>query len=199
LENNKDPLLRFSRPMFDLTNSYTIDILKNLIENKPAFQLLEDFFVQNGYKRVDFRENEISLDWVKNYDKKDEPLKSSWGERTHGGISIYYDYKKKNQIVFGLRVPKFKELLLHFNEMDDQLKELVILKTKKCDGCGYCTQTDKTGTRKPQYTTVTHNGEYNLCQPFPGFSYAWTHLDEKAACDMIKLLSFIDRTFQGEK
>ncbi|WP_055667508.1 hypothetical protein [Desnuesiella massiliensis] len=192
LKSNKDSLLLFSRCMFDSTYSYTSDIFKNLLENKSAFQVLEDFFEQNGYERVDIRGNEISLDWVKNYGKKDEPLKASCLEKTYGGISIYYDYKKKNQIVFGLRIPRFKDLLLHFNEMDSELKDFVILNTKKCNSCGYCTQTDKTGTRKPQFLTVIYNGEYNLCQLFPGYSFTWTYVDDKAALNIIKMLSFMD-------
>lgn len=193
--SQKNSLLYFSRCMFDTEYSYASDIFEALMENKSAFQMLCNFFVQNGYKLVDCRENEVSLDWVKKYGKKDEPLKASWAEREHGGISIYYDYKKKNQIVFGLRVPKFKELMLHFDEMDDQLKEFVIAKTKKCDGCGYCTQTDKTGTRKPQFASVVHNGEFNLCLLFPGFSYVWTYVNNDTASDIILFLTYADRLF----
>ncbi|HEX3046131.1 MAG TPA: hypothetical protein VHY08_15355 [Bacillota bacterium] len=194
-KNSQNQLLFFSRCIFDTGYFHTGDIFESLVNNQPAFRMLTDYFRQNGYERVDFRENEISLDWVKNYAKKAEPLKASWAERTHGGISIYYDYRKKNQIIFGLRVPHFKELLAQFAEMDDPLKELIITRTKKCDHCGYCTQTDKTGTRKPQIVTVTHQGEYHLCPFFPGFSYIWTSLDDKGASDIMKLLSFIDRVF----
>ena len=196
LKSGKDSLLLFSRCMFDSTYSYTSDIFKNLLENKSAFRLLEDFFEQNGYERVDIRESEISRDWIKNYGKKDKPLKASCLDNTYGGISIYYDYKKKNQIVFGLRIPRFKELLSHFNEMDSELKDFVILNTKKCNNCGYCTQTDKTGTREPQFLTVSHNGEYNLCQLFPGYGYTWTYIDDKVALNITKMLSFMDLILQ---
>jgi hypothetical protein len=194
-KNSQNRLLLFSHCIFDPNYFHTADIFQSLAGDKPVFQRLKDFFEQNRYQRVEFREGDIALDWVKNYSKKDEPLKAAWAERNHGGISIYYDFRKKNQIVFGLRVPRFKELLAHFTEMDDSLKELVITKTKKCDKCGYCTQTDKTGTRKPQIITVTHQGQYDLCPFFPGFSYIWTSLDDKTASDIMKLLTFIDRVF----
>lgn len=196
--NDKNPLLIFSRCMFDPNYSYASDIFRNLVADKSAYQMLENFFKQNDYKRIDIREDEISQDWVKSYSKKEEPLKASWAEKSHGGISITYNYRKRNQIVFGLRVPRFKELLAYFDEMDDQLKEFVIDKTKKCDGCGYCTQTDKTGTRKPQYMSVNHNGTYNLCQLFPGFTYVWTDINDKVASGMIKMLAFIDMKFGEE-
>jgi C4-type Zn-finger protein len=33
--------------------------------------------------------------------------------------------------------------------MNEELKELVFTRTGVCKNCGYCTQTDKTGKRKP--------------------------------------------------
>jgi hypothetical protein len=198
----KDPVMYFSHCMFDPEHSYPTDIYLNLINDKPALIKLRSYFEANGYSRVDCRENsrenEISLDWVKNYGKKDEPLKGSWAEREHGGLSIWFDFSKRNQVFFGLRVPRYKELLARFDNMDDRLKELVIGMTKKCDGCGYCTQTDKTGARRPQFVTVAHNGSYDLCPLFPGFTYVWTGLDADTASNIISFLQFIDKTF-GKK
>lgn len=194
-----DPVLFFSRCMFNLNHPYAADIFSVLTNNEEAFNILRDFFEKNGYKRVECRESLISLDWVRNYGKKDEPLKASWGEREHGGISIWFDYTKRNQIFYGLRIPKFKELMLHFDEMEDRLKEFVINKNKKCDGCGYCTQTDKTGARKRLYQPVSHNGNYNLCLLFPGFSYVWTSIDEHTAEIIILFLKYIDKVFQSSE
>ncbi len=195
--NEQTSALVFSHCMFDPSHPYSSDILKSLMRDPSAFQSLVDFFARNGYTRVDAREDQLSVDWVKSYAKKEEPLKASWAERTHGGISIYYDYKKKNQIMFGLRIPRFADVLAHFAEMDDPLQEFVLAQTKKCDDCGYCTQTDKTGTRKPLTVTVVRKGEHQLCPLFPGFSYAWTRVDEKTAANMIGLLSFIDALFES--
>lgn len=198
LENNKFPLLMFSHCMLDPTYPYSRDIFARLIENKSVLNSLEEFFEKSGYKYIDIRENEISMDWAKSYGKKDEPLKDSWAEREHGGLSVFYDYKKKNQITYGLRVPKFKELLSCFNDMDDNLKEFVIKTSKKCDNCGYCTQTDKTGTRKKQLANVTHNGNYNLCLLFPGFCYRWTSLDVNKVSDITMFLSFANKVLNEE-
>ncbi len=198
----KDPVMYFSHCMFDPEHSYPTNIYLNLINDKSPLLKLRSYFEANGYSRVDCRdnsrENEISLDWVKNYGKKDEPLKASWGEREHGGLSIWFDYSKRNQVFFGLRVPRYKELLARFDEMDDRLKELVVRKTKQCDSCGYCTQTDKTGARRPQFVTVANNGSYDLCPLYPGFTYVWTALNDDTASDIISFLQFIDKTF-GKK
>jgi hypothetical protein len=195
MDNKEKSLLLFSHCMFDPAYPHAGGIFRSLVNNKTAFQTLESFFLENGYRRIDNRENEISLDWVKGYTKKEDPLKASWAERTHGGLSVYFDFKKKHPIFFGLRVPMFKELLMHFDDMDDELKEFTIAKTKKCDGCGYCTQTDKTGLRQRQLVSVSHNGDFDLCTLFPGFSFVWTMVDEKTASGIIKFLTFTDQVF----
>lgn len=196
----KDPVMHFSHCMFDPEHSYPTDIYLNLLNDKSPLIKLRGYFEANGYTRVDCRENsrenEISLDWVRNYGKKDEPLKASWAEREHAGLSIWFDFSKRNQVFFGLRVPRYKELLARFDEMDDRLKEFVIRKTKKCDSCGYCTQTDKTGTRRPQFITVDHKGSFDLCQLYPGFTYIWTAVNDDTASDIISFLRFIDKTFR---
>ncbi len=197
-DKQANPVIFFSRGMFDPGYSYPSAIFASIAGEKQAFEALQSFFVQNGYKRVDCRENQVSLDWVRNYGKKEEPLKGSWAEREHGGLSVWFDYSRRNQVFFGLRVPRYKEVLGHFDGMEDRLKEFVISKTKQCNNCGYCTQTDKTGTRKMQYTTVSYKGEYNLCQLYPGFTYVWTRIDENTANNIMAFLSFIDRLFAKE-
>lgn len=195
-KNSTHPTLLFSRCMYDIAYPHSREIFEVLAENKEAFRLLREFFEANGYTRVDFRDDGITLDWAKCYGKKDEPLKASWGERVHGGLSIYYDYKRKDPVLFGMRVPLYKELLSHFDEMDEDLKAFVIARTKKCDGCKYCTQTDKTGTRKRQVASVSSaEGEFDLCVLYPGFRYVWTGIDEKEAAKIIRLLTFIDKVF----
>jgi len=98
--------------------------------------------------------------------------------------------------MYSLRLPRFKELLAYFDEMDDQVKTFAAARTKKCNDCGYCTQTDKTRTRSKAYVPEEHNGRHNLCTLFPGFSYVWSAVDTVTASEMIALLSCIDRIFQ---
>jgi hypothetical protein len=195
---DKGSLLVLSHCMFDPAYSYASDIFRGLVDDRPAFQHLEDFFTRNGYRRIDLSDGQLAVDWVKSYAPKDEPLKWHWAERTHGGLSISYDYRNRHPIAFGLRIPRFREVLAHFGEMDAQLQDFVIGQTKHCDDCGYCTQTDKTGTRKSLAVPVVRNGEYRLCPLFPGFTYRWTSMDEKRARQVIGMLAWIDELFRAE-
>jgi hypothetical protein len=58
---------------------------------------------------------EIALAWHKPYNEKDA-----------GGIFIRFDFRAKGQLKFELQVPCFRELVLQFEQMDDELKDLVI-------------------------------------------------------------------------
>ncbi|WMJ88643.1 hypothetical protein [Anaerocolumna sp. MB42-C2] len=185
-------VLSFSRCMYNDKHSYASDIYKLLFGKKGNLEKLIHFLEENGYIRIDNRDNQISLDYVKNYDFREQQVKDAWAERTHGGISIKYDPFVWQPVYLCLRMPKTKEILSAFNDMEKELQDFIIKYNKKCDNCGYCTQTDKTGARKPNYITVNRGKDYNLCLLFPGFNYCFTDINEELADHMIQCLSFID-------
>lgn len=188
------PPVRFSHCLYSDTHPYARDVLIRLADDCPGLPVLIDFFEKKGYTLACNRDNQINADWVKSYGKADEPLKDSWAERTHGGLAIEYDWIQKNPLFFGLRIPEFKTLLQHFDAMPDQVKAFVVRHTKHCDGCGYCTQTDKTGKRPRAFVTVEYNGKHALCLMFPGFRYTWQKLDDSLALDIQTFLTFADDT-----
>lgn len=186
--------MRFSRCLYSDSYPYARDVLLRLADDSPGLPALMAFFEEEGYTLVCNRDNQIYVDWVKAYGKADDPLKGWWGERTHGGLSFEYDWIRKNPMLFGLRIPKFKTLLQHWDSMPNQVKAFVIQHTRHCDACGYCTQTDKTGKRPRAFRTVEYNGKHALCTLFPGFGYTWQNLDEAVAADIRAFLTFTDET-----
>lgn len=188
------PPVRFSRCLYSDSYPYARDVLLRLADDSPGLPALMAFFEEEGYTLVCNRDNQIYVDWVKAYGKADDPLKGWWGERTHGGLSFEYDWIRKNPMLFGLRIPKFKTLLQHWDSMPNQVKAFVIQHTRHCDACGYCTQTDKTGKRPRAFRTVEYNGKHALCTLFPGFGYTWQNLDEAVAADIRAFLTFTDET-----
>ena len=123
-------------------------------------------------------------------------MKWAWSERARGGIEVVYDETRKNQPVFSLRIPYFQDLLKQSDRMNDQVKSFIINTSKKCDGCRYCVQTDKTGKRPLAYINVN---EYKICPYFCGFQYRWKSLDDKTVKNMIEMLTFIDEIFADRK
>lgn len=79
----------------------------------------------------------------------------------------------------------------HNARMDDELKDLVFNRTKTCDGCGYCIQTDKTGKRKRLGLPLRLKDETGVkCPLFPSFT--WGNADESVIGHVKKLFDFAE-------
>ena len=80
------------------------------------------------------------------------------GDPYHTGIS--FDYRPDAAVpqYMVLRILKMKEILLAFQELPLRLKSFILKHVKKCDMCGYCTQTDKTGKRLPLSVEIGETG-----------------------------------------
>jgi len=180
--------------MFDKGHAYTKEIYTKLSNNKEIFESLVSFLIKENYRRVDNRNNRVNLDYIKEYDKKENVLKDAWGERTHGGISAEYDPLMQSPPLYSLRVPYYKTLLQQSDKMPNDVKEFVVNTGKKCDNCRYCIQMDKTGKKLFSFVFVEHNNKkYNMCTYFPGFNYCWEKLDKNIVNCIINTLTFIDK------
>lgn len=193
-----EPPLRFVHALFDENHPYGPAFFRQHCAEEPGLLELLDWLEQQGYKTFSNRDNRTTADWVKCYGKKPEPLKDAWAERSHAGFAIEYEWVKKRPVLYALRVPEFKKLLGHFSDMPPQVRSLVVRHTKHCDNCGYCTQTDKTGTRPKAFVAVEHEGKHALCTMFPGFGYTWRELDEPLVSAFKDFLLFIDTTLTGD-
>lgn len=139
------------------------------------------------YRRICCRNAEkITLDYVKNHGVKEEPVKAAWAEREHSGIELGIDEIREKPLFLALRMPMFKAVLSRIGEFDEQSGKFILSRTKSCDNCHYCIQTDKSGKR-PIAAIGTANGA--KCPLFPGFGFIWYELDEEL-CE--KLLTTID-------
>jgi len=190
-------LLGFSRCLFRECYPYSSDIYAKLSGNESAFRRLERYLIEHGYSRIDNRDNQIALDYVKNQGGK-EPPKGGFNYGVHHtGISAQYDPYVNEPAVFGLCIPRFREVLLAFDTMDSKLRSFIVARTKRCDNCRYCVQTDKTGKRALANLPVSHDGRnYRLCSYFPGYYYCWPKLDDEIAGSMIHMLGFMDKLFE---
>ena len=197
-DDKQKPYLLFSRGVFDVSAPWSKEVFGNMFEDRKVFDMLIEYLDQTGYLRIDNKEynNQISLDYIKCYGKPEDELKWAWGERTHGGIEVIYEEIKQNQPLISLRVPYFGELLKYSDKMSPQLKEFVISTSKKCDGCRYCVQTDKTGKRPFAFISID---KHNLCPLYAGFQYRWKALKDNTVKGMIEMLRFIDMIFADRR
>lgn len=188
----------FSRCFFDKDYPYIKDIFARSIGN-AAYLKLENWMLEQGYKRFDIyditaSDCQISLTYANPKWSKDRPKGGFEYRIKHTGISIRYDPVALQPTVLGLCIPKgLKTFLDAFDSMDNQLKRFIIARTKHCDGCRYCVQTDKTGSRPLAYIPVNYEQKkHSLCPYFPGFSYCWTSIDNELSDQLIEFLSFMD-------
>ncbi len=196
--NKEKPYLLFSRGVFSPAAPWTREVFGNMLADRRPFDRLIDFLEQNDFRRVDNKpyNNKISLDYICCYGSPEDELKAAFSERTHSGIEVTYEELKKNQFSLSLRLPYYKEILNNSGKMSEKVKRFVLDTTKKCDGCRYCVQTDKTGKRPLAHVTVEND---KLCPFYPGFSYNWRTLDDTIVDDIIGMLQFIDTLFSDRK
>lgn len=192
-------LERFAHCFFKTGYPYTSDIYANLLGN-TAFHKLENWMLERGYLRYDIKDSpatdcKIILTYANPSWSKDAPKGSFEYKIKHTGISVRYDPYFKEPCVLGVCIPNgLKTYLEHFGEMDPKLRDFALRNTKKCDGCRYCVQTDKTGNRPLSSIGVEHEGnQYLLCPYFSGFTFCWTSIEEGLADKIIALLDFMDR------
>ena len=197
-DGRQKPYLLFSRGVFNVSAPWSREVFGNMLIDRKPFDKLIDFLEQQGYKRIDNNEynKNISLDYIKNYGSHEDEVKSAWAERTHSGIEVIYEELRRNQLVVSLRIPYFKEILENADKMPHQVKDFLTSTTKKCDGCRYCVQTDKTGKRPLARIEVE---QYGLCPLFPGFYYRWKTLEDRKVDVIIGTLEFIDDIFSDRR
>jgi hypothetical protein len=108
---------------------------------------------------------------------------------------MQYDFYTQYPVIFGLCIPNgLKHFLENFQFMESKLKNFVISRTKKCDSCRYCVQTDKTNSRPFAYISINHeNKNHNLCPIFPGYYYSWTSINNELVEQLIDMLKFMDK------
>lgn len=191
-------VIDFSHCFFKADHSYIADIYANLL-GESAFRKLESWLLEQGYQQYEITDTtagicKLSLTYANPVWSKESPKGGFEFKIKHTGISIRYDAYITEPCVLGLCIPNgLKTYLEHFEEMGLQVQNFVLSHTKKCDGCRYCIQTDKTGTRPFAFVKVNHQGtQYPLCPYFPGFGYCWISMNEELVDQIIGTLSFMD-------
>jgi len=156
-----------------------------LYDDPSWLEKLESFFEKLGYTCTN-DERGLQVRWEKEYPDKER-----------GYLHISYRLRDRLQMCYEFRVPSFRLLLGYYYEMEYALGELCFVRTKVCDNCGYCTQTDKSGQRKKLALPLRYpNGEQLKCPLWPWFT--WNELDEESIAKMEKLFLFAEHKLYGQ-
>lgn len=140
---------------------------------------LEQYFLEKGYT---CKNNEMAVGYEKEYPDK---------QKAYMNISYGWKKVKVNPMIFDFKAPHFSKVIKFFDQMDPELKALVFNRTKICDGCGYCIQTDKTGKRPRLTLLLELNGDKKAkCPLFP--SFVWGSVNEEMICKVKDLFDFTE-------
>jgi NAD-dependent dihydropyrimidine dehydrogenase PreA subunit len=191
--------VEFMYCLFDREYPYGSDIYASLL-GESSFRKLEDWMIKQGYKRFDIfnkisSDNKLTLTYANPLWSKEPPNRGFEYKIRHTGISAQYDFYVQQPAVFGLCIPNgLKNYLTAFDSMSAKNRNFVVNHTKKCNGCRYCVQTDKTGSRPLAYIQVNYEQEkYNLCPYFPGYFFSWPSINDDLVDRLIEMLSFMDK------
>ncbi|MDR0325935.1 MAG: hypothetical protein LBI19_07590 [Oscillospiraceae bacterium] len=195
----------FSHCFFCKDYPYTTDIFARLL-GESAFRKLVNWMLANGYERFDIynvtaSDCKVSLTIADPKWSSAPPNGGFEYKIKHTGISARLDPYVETPPVFGLCIPNgLKTYLEAFDVMNIELRRFVMRHTKQCDGCKFCVQTDKTGSRPLAYVTVGfENKNYRFCTYFPGYNYCWTQIDDALAENLMQMLAFMDTFASREK
>lgn len=173
----KKEIARFIYCMYDTENYYAEHFYGNIVDDSTLIGDLEQFLKDKGYHRYF---DESGIHWEKEYQEKQK-----------GNASFSFNWKKRDQMTFSFRVPNFRVVASHFDEMIHELKELTFSRMKNCDGCGYCTQMDKTGKRKSLVMDLECDGtKSGKCPLFPNLT--WRNIDKKEVEKIKGLFDFAE-------
>lgn len=206
----KEKLARFEKPSrfahccFREDYIYAADIYEKAFGNQ-AFYRLTAWMKDRGYRSFEVYDSTasdctLSISYVNPAWSKEAPAGSFEYKVKHSGISMRYEPCCRQPWIIGLCIPGgMKQYLEHFNEMPEQVQAFVMSRVKRCDGCRYCVQTDKTGKRPfAKIAVLYEDNSYTLCPYYPGYSFWWTSVDNALADNIIGLLEFMDR-FAADK
>lgn len=150
-----------------------------LLPDQKLLYHLEEYLTENGFT---LENDELNVIWTKYYTKKDKAF-----------VKIGFSWRNKHPLTLSYGVPGFRKIVDSFVLLEDELKKLIFTATKTCDGCGYCTQLDKTGARTRLASVLSVLEESaSKCPLFPNLCF--TEIDGKSIAAFNKLFTYADRT-----
>lgn len=128
---------------------YTADLYAPLLGEAP-FRRLEKWMMDHGYRAYDtyntqWPDYQLTLCYANPAWGDERPRGGNAYKIKHTGICAQFDAYVDEPVSLGLCIPSgMKPYLAHFDQMPPKVQAFVMERTKKCDGCRYCVQTDKT-------------------------------------------------------
>jgi hypothetical protein len=112
--------------------------------DKEHYNLLTGWLKEHGYQISIGQGTSPTLDYYKSINEKEHPVGYAMhGDKFHYGFTFEYRLEPRVRQHCEPRILQFAEMLKRFDEQSDATKELILQRTKHCDKCRYCIQTER--------------------------------------------------------
>lgn len=169
-------LIKFACCVFSNNLSYWIRRVEKLNELTPGFfEKYENILLEKGYCKqleVEFNHNSLCIAYI---------IK---GEVS--GFSVSYHFHRVEQFYFSvLNCIGVKAILENFEQLDDNVKDYLMMSCRRCFECNRCTKGGK--NKRLTVSVVKNEKKVALCPDFP--KREWTRINET---DMNTIIDYID-------
>jgi hypothetical protein len=194
IDDKRKRLLCFRTARFDDDDTArSISIFDRLLEGNGSYETIKSRLEAVGFLPSGGTGHDVTLSLQKRIDSSKSDEWTSDSSKGSWGISLEFDKRFKDQIKLTVRLPKYKEVLVRFDALEDPVKKMIVERTKHCNNCGYCTQTDKTGKRKPLTVPISYEGKrYGLCPLYPEWGFRSFYMDESTEILVNTMMDAVD-------
>jgi hypothetical protein len=160
--------------------------------NREQYERLTNWLHENDYRSSIGSCSGVTLDYYKCITEEDKPLGYAiHGDKFHYGFTFEFRCEPRVMQHCEPRIIQYGEMLKRFDELSENTKHLILQRTKRCDACRYCVQTDKTGKR-PLAAIKLSDGTAR-CPYYPGFNYSFERLMKQDVDSIIAFLSDLEK------
>jgi hypothetical protein len=191
LTRKEKPLWALMNCWFDSSYPYLEYTYENFY-NKEQYQRLTKWLKDNGYRTSIGSCSGITLDYYKCISKEEKPIGYAiHGDKFHYGFTFEYRPDPRVMQHCEPRIIQFAEMLKRFDDLSENTKQLILQRTKQCDGCRYCIQTDKSGKRP--LAAIKFVDGTKRCPYYPGFNYSFETLTKEDVDNIIAFLTDLEQ------
>ena len=191
LAGKEKPLWSFMYCWFDSSYPYLEKAYERFYD-KEQYQRLIGWLKENHYQTSIGSPGGLTLDYYKCISKSEKPIGYAiHGDKFHYGFT--FESRPESRVMYHCepRIIQYTSMLNHYDELSENTKHLILQRTKQCDGCRYCVQTDKTGKR-PLAAMKLVDGTHR-CPYYPGFTYTFESLSKDNVDHIIAFLTDLEQ------
>jgi hypothetical protein len=181
--------------------SFTRSIYAPLLDQVAPLKKFVEGLLQKGYWEHAEHSESVRYDLLKNHGDRTLKVCSVEAAKNYWGVSLYHDFRLRQPFGLAVWLPRYREVLERFDSLPVTARQVILRRTKACNNCGYCTQTDRTHTRPTLAITVSDpvHGRRALCPLYPFAGYRTTTFDASTLSEFNEALEATEQVLRIQR